>query len=161
MAVTFQDYYKTLGVKRDASQEDIQRAYRKLARKYHPDMNKEADAAEKFKQVGEAYEVLKDPEKRQRYDTLGADWKAGQQFRPPPGWESRFRGGAGGPGGGGFEFHTGGQFSDFFEAMFGQMAGAHGASGGGASGFEDLFGGAHRGHRGHAGQHAAPMQEAS
>lgn len=91
MAVTFQDYYKTLGVKRDASQAEIQRAYRKLARKYHPDMNKDADASEKFKQVGEAYEVLKDPQKRKRYDTLGADWKAGQQFRPPPGWEGQFR----------------------------------------------------------------------
>lgn len=156
MAVTFQDYYKTLGVKRDASQDDIQRAYRKLARKYHPDMNKDADAAEKFKQVGEAYEVLKDPEKRKRYDTLGADWKAGQQFRPPPGWEGQFRGGGNG---GGFELHTGGQFSDFFEAMFGQMAGAHG--GGRASNFEDLFGGAHRGHQSHAGHRAAPMQEAS
>lgn len=157
MAVTFQDYYKTLGVKRDASQDDIQRAYRKLARKYHPDMNKDADASEKFKQVGEAYEVLKDPEKRKRYDTLGENWKSGQQFRPPPGWEGQFRG-AGGPGGGGggFQFEAGGQFSDFFEAMFGQMAGASG--GGRASGFEDLFGAAQQGH---TGQRAAPMQEAS
>lgn len=160
MAVTFQDYYKTLGVKRDASQDDIQRAYRKLARKYHPDMNKESDASERFKQVGEAYEVLKDPEKRKRYDTLGADWKAGQQFRPPPGWEGQFHGGTGGPGNaGGFQFQAGGQFSDFFEAIFGQMAGAHGGgsgASGGAAGFEQMFGGA-----GHADQRAAPMQEAS
>ena len=159
MAVTFQDYYQTLGVKRDASQDQIQRAYRKLARQYHPDMNKAPDADAKFKQIGEAYEVLKDPEKRKRYDTLGENWKAGQEFRPPPGWESHFRS-TGGPGtsGGGFQFQSGGQFSDFFEAIFGQMAQAHAAPGSGAgraSGFEDLFGGA----RQHARPQAAPMQE--
>ena len=153
MAVKFQDYYQTLGVKRDASQEEIQRAYRKLARKYHPDLNKDADASDKFKQVGEAYEVLKDPEKRKKYDTLGENWKAGQEFRPPPGWEGRFRG-AGGPGrGGGFQFEAGGQFSDFFEAIFGQMAGG-GAGQGRAQGFDDLFG------QGQRGPQQAPMQEA-
>jgi curved DNA-binding protein len=146
MAVKFEDYYKTLGVKRDASQDDIQRAFRKLARKYHPDMNKTDDGSARFKRVNEAYEVLKDPDKRKRYDTLGENWKAGQEFRPPPGWEGRFRG-AGGPGGaggragsggGGFQFQAGGQFSDFFEAMFGQMQG--GNRGGSGAGFEDLFG---------------------
>ena len=160
MAVKFQDYYQTLGVKRDASKEEIQRAYRKLARKYHPDMNKEADASEKFKQAGEAYEVLKDPEKRQRYDTLGENWKAGQDFRPPPGWEAHFQGAGGRPGasGGGFEFQSGGQFSDFFEAFFGQMAGAQGAGRGQTSGggFEQFFNGAHQQGR----PQAAPMQEA-
>lgn len=151
MAVKFQDYYQTLGVKRDASQEEIQRAYRKLARKYHPDMNKEPGASDKFKQIGEAYEVLKDPEKRQKYDTLGENWKAGQEFRPPPGWEGQFRG-AGGAGGGGFQFETGGQFSDFFEAIFSQMGGAHG--GGRPEGFGSQF----RGAQGRP--QAAPMQEA-
>ena len=157
MAVKFQDYYKTLGVNRDASQDEIQRAYRKLARQYHPDMNKAPDAADKFKQAGEAYEVLKDPDKRKRYDTLGENWKAGQDFRPPPGWESHFRS-SGGPGSG-FQFQSGGQFSDFFEAIFGQMAAAHAAPGSGsgrAAGFEDLFGGA----RQHARPQQAPMHEA-
>lgn len=153
MAVKFEDYYKTLGVKRDASQDDIQRAFRKLARKYHPDVNKSEEATGKFKQVNEAYEVLKDPDKRQRYDTLGENWKAGQEFRPPPGWEGQFRGSPGG-GAGGFQFQAGGQFSDFFEAMFGQMAGGQGGSR--ASGFEDLFGQ----QAGHAGTRQPSMQEA-
>jgi len=109
----FKDYYQIMGVKRDASQDEIKRAYRKLARKYHPDVSKEKDAENRFKEVGEAYEVLKDPEKRAAYDQLGADWKAGQDFRPPPGWDQ------------GFEFHGGGftggdQFSDFFESLFGR-----------------------------------------
>jgi curved DNA-binding protein len=133
MAVKFEDYYQTLGVKRESSQEDIQRAFRRLARKYHPDVNKQESAAGRFKQVSEAYEVLKDPEKRSRYDTLGENWEAGQEFRPPPGWEGRFRGGAGGPGGG-FQFEAGGQFSDFFEAMFGQAMGQGPGGVGGAGG---------------------------
>ncbi len=111
----FRDYYQIMGVKRDATQDEIKRAYRKLARKYHPDVSKEADAEVRFKEVGEAYEVLKDPEKRAAYDQLGANWKAGQDFRPPPEWNQ------------GFEFHGGGftgadasQFSDFFESLFGR-----------------------------------------
>ncbi len=155
MAVKFEDYYKTLGVKRDVSQDDIQRAFRKLARKYHPDVNKSDEATGKFKQVNEAYEVLKDPDKRKRYDTLGENWKAGQEFRPPPGWEGQFRGGQGGGtgGAGGFQFQAGGQFSDFFEAMFGQMGGQGGSR---ASGFEDLF----AQQAGHAGPRQPQMQEA-
>ena len=113
----FKDYYQIMGVKRDATQDEIKRAYRKLARKYHPDVSKERDAEARFKEVGEAYEVLKDPEKRAAYDQLGANWKAGQDFRPPPDWDQ------------GFEFHGGGftgadaeQFSDFFESLFGGRA---------------------------------------
>ena len=121
----FKDYYATLGVPRDASADDIKRAYRKLARKYHPDVSKEADAEAKFKELGEAYEVLKDPEKRKAYDQFGKDWKAGQEFRPPPGWESSF--GFGGRGG-----HAPGAsaegFSDFFETLFGGMGEPRGAS---------------------------------
>ncbi len=105
----YKDYYKIMGVARDASQDEIKRAYRKLARKYHPDVSKEPDAEARFKEVGEAYEVLKDPEKRAAYDQLGSNWKAGQEFRPPPDW------------GTGFEFSGGGaDFSDFFETLFGR-----------------------------------------
>ena len=105
----FKDYYQTLGVERDATQDQIKQAYRRLARKYHPDVSTEADAEEQFKTVGEAYEVLKDPEKRAAYDQLGSQWQAGQEFRPPPGWDE------------GFEFTTddGAAFSDFFETLFG------------------------------------------
>ena len=111
----FKDYYQVMGVERDASQDEIKRAYRKLARKYHPDVSKASDAEVRFKEVGEAYEVLKDPEKRAAYDQLGANWQAGQDFHPPPDWDQ------------GFEFHGGGftgadtaQFSDFFETLFGR-----------------------------------------
>lgn len=111
----YKDYYKILGVARSASQDDIKRAYRKLARKYHPDVSKEANAEEHFKAVHEAYEVLKDPQKRAAYDQLGHHWQAGQEFRPPPGWDA------------GFEFSRGGftsadrsAFSDFFESLFGR-----------------------------------------
>lgn len=82
----YHDYYKTLGVSRNASQDEIKRAYRKLARKYHPDVSKERNAEQRFKEVGEAYEALKDPQKRATYDQLGTGWRAGDNFRPPPGW---------------------------------------------------------------------------
>jgi len=111
----FKDYYEIMGVKRDATQDDIKRAYRKLARKYHPDVSKEARAEERFKELGEAYEVLKDPEKRAAYDQLGSNWKSGQEFRPPPDWDSgfEFRGGGFTPGGSA-------AFSEFFESLFGR-----------------------------------------
>ena len=111
----YKDYYSVMGVARDATQDEIKRAYRKLARKYHPDVSKESDAEVRFKEIGEAYEVLKDPEKRAAYDQLGRNWKAGQDFRPPPDWDT------------GFEFSGGGYtaadeagFSDFFESLFGR-----------------------------------------
>jgi curved DNA-binding protein len=123
----FKDYYRVLGVPRDADQDDIKRAYRKLARKYHPDVSRETDAEARFKEVGEAYEVLKDPEKRAAYDQFGDQWRAGQEFRPPPDWDAgfEFRGGPGGAG-----------FSDFFESLFGgagpfAAAGQPGATRGG------------------------------
>jgi len=89
MAVQFRDYYEVLGVSKMATEDDIKKAYRKLARKYHPDVNPgDKSAEEKLKEVNEAYEVLSDPEKRKRYDELGPNWKAGQDFRPPPGYEN-------------------------------------------------------------------------
>lgn len=122
----YKDYYKTLGVDRKATQDELKRAYRKLARKYHPDVSKEVDAELKFKELGEAYEVLKDPEKRVAYDQLGSNWNSQQGFKPPPDF------------GAGFEFHGaprggGGQegFSDFFESLFGHAGGP----GGGNRGF--------------------------
>lgn len=111
----YKDYYKILGVERDAKEAEIKSAYRRLARKYHPDVSKEANAEDKFKELGEAYEVLKDKDKRQSYDQLGANWKQGQNFNPPPGWEDAFSG-AGNASGAGFG-NSG--FSDFFESMFG------------------------------------------
>ena len=114
----YKDYYKIIGVNRDAKSDEIKRAYRKLARKYHPDVSKEKDAEAKFKEVGEAYEVLKDPEKRAAYDQLGSSWQAGQDFHPPPNWDA------------GFEFNSGygngsdGSSSDFFDSLFGQSSGA-------------------------------------
>ncbi len=125
----FQDYYETLGVQRTASQDEIKKAYRKLSKKYHPDINKAKGAEDKFKQIGEAYEVLKDPDKRKKYDQLGSSFHPGDEVRPPPGWQNvdfNF-GGARGPGGAGGEVP--GSFSDFFEAFFGAGGGA--AAGGG------------------------------
>ncbi len=118
----FKDYYETLGVKRDATQEEIQKAYRKLARKLHPDVNKDPKAEARFKEVGEANEVLKDPEKRKKYDQYGSAWKSAQQTgAPPPGWEGYdFSGGGAGFSG----FGGGGEgFSSFFDMLFGGGAG--------------------------------------
>lgn len=117
----YKDYYAVMGVARDATQDEIKRAYRKLARKYHPDVSKEADAERQFKELGEAYEVLKDPEKRAAYDQLGSGWQAGQDFRPPPGWDAGFE-----FSGGGYTDTGGRDFSDFFESLFGQGGGFHG-----------------------------------
>jgi curved DNA-binding protein len=127
MAIEYRDYYQILGVSRTASADEIRKAFRKLAREYHPDVAKnKATAESKFKEINEAYEVLGDPEKRKKYDALGANWKQGAEFRPPPGWSHARGGGAhGGPQqGGDFEFQFGGTgFSDFFEQVFGAMGG--------------------------------------
>jgi curved DNA-binding protein len=124
--VEYKDYYKIMGLKRDASQEGIKRAHRKLARKYHPDISKEPDAEAKFKEAGEAYEVLKDPQKRAAYDRIDPNVQTNQEFHPPPNWDSGFEFSGGGFTGGG-----GSGFSDFFEALFGQQGfrghAAHGA----------------------------------
>ncbi|VAX14555.1 DnaJ-class molecular chaperone CbpA [hydrothermal vent metagenome] len=127
----YKDYYDIMGVSKDATQDEIKRAYRKLARKYHPDVSKEADAEAKFKEVGEAYEVLKDPEKRAAYDQLGANWQAGQDFRPPPDWDAGFE-----FSGGGYTQGDSAAFSDFFESLFGQRGfrGAGMGPGAGAGG---------------------------
>jgi curved DNA-binding protein len=117
MAVQFRDYYDILGVSKTASEDDIKKAFRKQARKYHPDVNPGDQVAEdKFKEINEAYEVLSDPDKRKRYDALGPNWKAGEEFRPPPNWEG---------GGANVEF---GDLGDIF-----------GGAAGGAAGFSDFF----------------------
>lgn len=121
MSVQYKDYYEILGVPRTASADEIRKAYRKLAKKYHPDVSKEKDADVRYREINEAYEVLKDPDKRGRYDTLGANWEQGQDFTPPPGWQ-----------GGGMRMEFGGDmggFSDFFRTLFG-------------GGFADMFSGA-------------------
>ena len=142
--VEYQDYYGILGVEKNASQQDIQRAYRKLARKFHPDINKDPSAEARFKQIGEAYEVLKDSEKRAKYDQFGSAWKSAQRTgAPPPGWEGvQFD--FGGPGGG-FDFGGGGAsgFSSFFEMLFGGGGPFGGGAGGPFAG--GGFGGATRG----------------
>ena len=115
----FRDYYKIMGVERAATQDEIKRAYRKLARKFHPDVSKEDDAEARFKEVGEAYEVLKDPEKRAAYDQLGTNWQGGEEFRPPPHGDEGFEFSGGNAQGQGF---SGAEFSDFFASMFGQGA---------------------------------------
>lgn len=117
----FKDYYQIMGVARDATQDEIKRAYRQLARKYHPDVSKETNAELRFKELGEAYAVLKDLEKRAAYDQLGSNWKAGQDFRPPPDWNAGFEfSGDGSPSDGAADF------SDFFESLYG-----HGFASGG------------------------------
>lgn len=112
----YKDYYDILGVSRQATQEEIKRGYRKLARKYHPDVSKEADADTRFQDLGEAYEVLQDPEKRAAYDKFGKDWKNGQDFEPPPNWDAGFEFSGSGYTGG----TEGGAHSDFFETLFGR-----------------------------------------
>ncbi|NMM37032.1 MAG: DnaJ domain-containing protein [Glaciimonas sp.] len=114
----FKDYYESLGVSRTATQDEIKGAYRKLARKYHPDVSKEPDAETRFKEMGEAYKVLKDPETRAAYDQVGSQHRSGQEFQPPPNWDA------------GFEFSggdakaDGADYSDFFESLFGRQSGA-------------------------------------
>jgi curved DNA-binding protein len=136
----YRDYYQIMGVARTATADEIKKSYRRLARKYHPDVSKEKDAEKKFKEVQEAYEVLKDPEKRAAYDQLGSDYKQGQQFRPPPDWGSgfEFRGGprqgrtrAGAAGASRTEeFEEAEGFSDFFSSLFGERGYGGGAAGG-------------------------------
>ncbi|NBB92211.1 MAG: DnaJ domain-containing protein [Gammaproteobacteria bacterium] len=124
----FKDYYKTLGVESGASADEIKRAYRKLARQYHPDRNKDTGSEDRFKEIGEAYEVLKDPEKRKQYDQLRAGgWRGGDDFEPPPGWTGGFRPG-GSQAGGGQGFGGFGDFSDFFETLFGGGLGGMGGA---------------------------------
>jgi curved DNA-binding protein len=120
----YKDYYEVLGVTRSADAAEVKRAYRKLARKYHPDVSKEKNAETKFKEVQEAYEVLRDTDKRAAYDQLGRDYRPGQQFRPPPDWSQRFGhpGSQGQPGSQRFSDLNG--FSDFFSSLFGGSAGA-------------------------------------
>ena len=121
MAVQFRDYYQILGVSKTASEDEIKKAFRKLARQYHPDVAKNKTEAEtKFKEINEAYEVLSDPEKRKKYDTLGANWNQPGGYNPPPGWQGGYHSANEGD----FEFNFGGTgFSDFFETFFGGRAG--------------------------------------
>lgn len=124
----YKDYYKIMGVARDVGQDELKRVYRRLARKYHPDVSKEANAEARFKEVQEAYEVLKDPQKRAAYDQLGSNWRQGQEFRPPPDWGQNFE----------FSnapFGEEGGFSDFFSSLFGQRPGGGHARGSGGRGF--------------------------
>ena len=155
MAVSYKDYYKLLGVEREAKAEEISKAYKKLARKYHPDLNPgDKQAEEKFKEINEAYEVLKDPEKRKLYDQLGPNWQHGQQFQGEPGYENvhfTFNG----------KSFDGSGFSDFFETLFG---GAAAGGGRGANFGPDPFGGfASRPRRGRDGEAELPLslEEAS
>ena len=120
----YKDYYKIMGVARDVGQDELKRVYRRLARKFHPDVSKEKDAEARFKEVQEAYEVLKDPQKRAAYDQLGSNWRQGQEFRPPPDWGQNF------------EFSNAfgdqeGGFSDFFSSLFGGAGAARGRARGG------------------------------
>src|SRR5271170_6306754 len=134
MSVQYKDYYQSLGVPRTASADEIKKSFRKLAREFHPDVAKDKKKAEeRFKEINEAYEVLSDPDKRKKYDELGANWKSGAEFRPPPGYGGfgggqNFRGGHAGP----EDFRFGGTgFSDFFEQIFGGARRGAGGFGGG------------------------------
>ncbi len=147
----FKDYYEILGVARDASADEIKKAFRKLARRYHPDVSRERDAEARMKEVNEANAVLSDPEKRAAYDQLGRGHRPGEEFRPPPGWDAgfEFSGAGDGPG-------EAADFSDFFSELFGRMGGAHARRRAGPAGrgedhhakvlldVEDAFGGATR-----------------
>lgn len=147
----YKDYYKILGVDRDATEAKIKSAYRKLARQYHPDVNKSPDAVNKFKDINEAYEVLSDKEKKSRYDSLGANWQQGANFTPPPGFEGFNFNQAGGFS----QFSGGGDFSDFFSSIFGDlMGGAQRRSKKNSFSYEDLFGSA-QSHRGCSGGNCA------
>jgi curved DNA-binding protein len=129
----FRDYYQVLGVARDAPADEVKKAYRKLARKYHPDVSKEPDANARMKEVNEAWTVLSDPEKRAAYDQVGQGYRPGQDFRPPPDWDAGFEF----SGGGGFSADEAAGFSDFFSELFGRMNGAHGRGfGARAEGFQ-------------------------
>lgn len=131
----YKDYYKILGVPRTANADEIKKAYRKLAREYHPDKNKAKGAEDKFKTINEANEVLSDPKKREAYDSLGANWQQGSRFTPPPGWGG---GGFGGPRG--RRGHAGadpGDFSDFFSSLFGGMGGGMGGGNPFGGSFQD------------------------
>ena len=144
MPVQYKDYYQSLGVPRTASDAEIKKAFRKLARQYHPDVAKDKKRAEeKFKEINEAYEVLGDAPKRKKYDELGANWKSGSEFRTPPGWENAGGGRAQRGAGGGaqdFEFEFGGTgFSDFFEQMFGARGARRNAGGAGGFGRQPQF----------------------
>src|SRR5256885_3682099 len=165
MAVQFRDYYETLGVSKTATDDEIKTAFRKLARKHHPDVAKDKKAAEeKFKEINEAYEVLSDSEKRKKYDQLGADWNRPGGFQPPPGWGAQPPEGGfyqWGGDGGGVQFEFGGTgFSDFFEAFFGGgrgrsafggFGGRQGKTGGGARGGAGILGTSGEGVPGFAG----------
>ncbi len=138
----YKDYYKILGVERDATEAKIKSAYRKLARQYHPDVNKSPDAVQKFKDINEAYEVLSDKEKKSRYDSLGANWQQGANFTPPPGFEN-FNFGQGGFS----QSFGGGDFSDFFSSIFGDLMGGARTQrtsqrSSQSFSYDDLFGGA-------------------
>jgi curved DNA-binding protein len=124
----YKDYYKIMGVARDVGQDELKRVYRRLARKYHPDVSKEANAEARFKEVQEAYEVLKDPQKRAAYDQLGSNWRQVQEFRPPPDWSHNFEFS-------GAQFGEEGGFSDFFSSLFGQRPGGRARGGAGGRGF--------------------------
>lgn len=117
----FRDYYQILGVARDETAENIKKAFRKLARKFHPDVSKEPDAERRMTEINEAYTVLSDPEKRAAYDQLGRGYRPGQEFRPPPDWDAGFE-----FSGDGASPHEAADFSDFFAELFGRMGGAPG-----------------------------------